>query len=181
MSYAGLIWLSSRTVCFPLSALPTPRDMTEGKWTVSNKCTRSGILPLGMGVTSETRHSLWFSLCLRRILSTEALPVPIHHANDDGFPPLCHLITSCPGFYHHFPGQSRPPPPPPPPQLLPMRSFVSSSLSPRTEPIKELTHVSTLHPFNYKQCWELNNTEQKTDLFTPGYKQDYQKQAFRSP
>lgn len=28
------------------------------------------------------------------------------------FYPLCYLITSCLGFYHHFPGQSRPPPTP---------------------------------------------------------------------
>lgn len=42
----------------------------------------------------------------------EAQPVLIDHTNDDGFPPLCHLITSCPEFYHHFPGQSRPPPTP---------------------------------------------------------------------
>lgn len=175
----GLIWPSSRIVCFVSSSLPPPRDMVKQSrgWIISPPGVIFYLVAWGwllkpdlhsgsLRVSGESWHR-----------PAKAQPVLIDHTNDDGFPPLCHLITSCPEFYHHFPGQSRPPPTPAHKCLF----FFPYSVSPRTEPIKELTHVSTLHPFNYKQCWELNNTEQKADLFTPGYKQDYQKQAFRSP
>ena len=93
------------------------------------------------------------------------------------FRPFATWSPAAPGFITVSQGRAEHPQLP----LPPMRAFLSYSMSPRTEPIKELIHFSTLHPFNYKQCWELNNTEQKTDLFTLGHKQDYQKPAFRSP
>lgn len=114
------IWPPNRVVCFISVTTPTPRDMVEGKWRVNNNSTRSNILHLDMGVTSETWHTLGFSPCLRRTLAhraADAQPALINHTNDDGFPPLCNLITSCPGFYHRFPGQSGPP------LLLPVMAF----------------------------------------------------------
>ena len=48
--------------------------------------------------------------------------------------------------------------------------FYSDFESHRTETIKELIHLPTPRPFNYKQRCELNNTKQKIDLLTPGHK-----------
>lgn len=136
----GVLWPTRRIVGFILASLPPPRDMVEGKWRVSNNSTRGNIPSLNVGVASENIHVRRFTLVSGGPWQrpTEAQPRLIHHANDDGFPPLCHLITSCPGFYQHFPGQSRPPP------TSAHEGLFSYSVSPRTKPIKELIHLPSL-------------------------------------
>ena len=110
---------------------------------VSNSAARVSVTGGRGGVTSETSHihpgsprvsgGPWHR-------PAEAQPVLTDHANDGRFPPLRHLITSCPGVLSPAPRAERATP------------FLSYSVSPRTEPIKELIHFSTLHPFNYEQC-----------------------------
>lgn len=111
MLEVGVIW-PPRRISFALFCHPSHlRDMIEGKYMENNNSARESLMwgwllkPDIHSASLRVSGGAWHS-------PTDVQPALIDHTNDDGFPPLRHLITSCPGIYHHFPGQSRPPPTP---------------------------------------------------------------------